>query len=73
MDNDPGLSEIDWEWLIADPEIIYIGTWTGPRGKPERIRWWMIHPQTADTIVLWDYHGSQLGIPQNHTQYRLNF
>jgi len=134
MDKDPGLSEIDWEWLIADPEIIYIGTWTGPRGKlerigrtlnlatgeifstsyragqqgertnlegaqnqpetisaiegynaskqfytygfdwyPDRIRWWMIHPQTADTVVLWDYQGSQLGIPQNHTKYRLNF
>lgn len=134
MDKDPGLSEIDWEWLIADPEIIYIGTWTGPRGKlerigrtlnmatgkiystsyrsghegertilegaqnqpetipaiegynaskqfytygfdwyPERIRWWIIHPQTADTVVLWDYQGSKLGIPQNHTRYRLNF
>jgi hypothetical protein len=134
MDSVPGLSEIDWEWLIADPEIIYIGTWTGPRGNlqrigrtlnlakgeiyntsyretrsgerktleglqnqpetipalegynaskqfytygfdwyPERIRWWMIHPSTADTIVLWDYQGSQLGIPQNHSQYRLNF
>lgn len=32
-----GLSEIDWEWLIADPEIIYIGTWTGPRGNLQRI------------------------------------
>ena len=134
MDKDPGLSEIDWEWLIADPEIIYIGTWTGPRGDlrrigrtinmakgiiyntgyresksgirspltgeqsqpetlqpiegydaskqfytygfdwyPERIRWWMIHPVTADTVVLWDYRGSQVGIPQNHTHYRLNF
>jgi hypothetical protein len=134
MDNDPGLSEIDYEWLIADPEIIYIGTWTGPRGDlrrigrtinlakgiiyntgyretksgirqpftgvqsqpesipalesynsskqfytygfdwyPDRIRWWMIHPQTADTLVLWDYKGSQVGIPQNHTKYRLNF
>jgi beta-glucanase (GH16 family) len=134
MDKDPGLSEIDYEWLIADPEIIYIGTWTGPRGKlerigrtlnlatgkiystsyraghegertnlegaqnqpetipaiegynaakqfytygfdwyPERIRWWIIHPQTADTVVLWDYQGSRLGIPQNHTHYRLNF
>ena len=31
-----GLSEIDWEWLIADPEIIYIGTWTG-RGSLQRI------------------------------------
>ncbi|HUX96813.1 MAG TPA: glycoside hydrolase family 16 protein [Bacteroidales bacterium] len=134
MDKDPGLSEIDWEWLIADPEIIYIGTWTGPRGDlrrigrtinmakgviyntgyresksgirspltgeqnqpetlqpiegydaskqfysygfdwhPDRIRWWMIHPVTADTVVLWDYQGSQVGIPQNHTKYRLNF
>ena len=134
MDQEQGLSEIDYEWLIADPEIIYIGTWTGPRGSlkrigrsinlaegkiystthrvghggtripltglqnepetipaiegfdaskqfytygfdwyPDRIRWWMIHPQTADTVVLWNYHGSQLGIPQNESRYRLNF
>jgi hypothetical protein len=134
MDSVPGLSEIDFEWLVADPEIIYIGTWTGQHGKlkrigrtinlakgiiydteykerpgeirtaltglqnqpesipaikgydasskfytygfnwfPDRIRWWMIHPETADTVVLWDYQGSLRGIPQNHSQYRLNF
>lgn len=134
MDSVPGLSEIDWEWLIADPEIIYVGTWTGPGGDlrrigrtinmakgiiyntsyrenlsgirrpltglqslpdtlpaiegydassqfytygfdwyPDRIRWWMIHPVTADTVVLWDYKGSLEGIPQNHSLYRLNF
>ena len=133
-DSVPGLSEIDWEWLIADPEIIYIGTWTGLHGDlrrigrtinmakgiiyntgykerlsglrrsltglqnlpdtlpaiegydassqfytygfdwhPDRIRWWMIHPVTADSVVLWDYKGSLEGIPQNHSQYRLNF
>ena len=134
VDSVPGLSEIDFEWLIADPEFIYIGTWTGLSGDlrrigrtinmakgiiyntiyrenlsgirrpltgiqsqpetipaiegydassqfytygfdwhPDRIRWWMIHPETSDTVVLWDYQGSQIGIPQNHTQYRLNF
>lgn len=134
VDKVPGLSEIDYEWLVADPEIIYIGTWTGHRGKlkrvgrtinlangiiyntiykerpgdsirpltgmqnqpetipsvngynasakfytygfdwhPDRIRWWMIHPETADTVVLWDYKGSLEGIPQNHTRYRMNF
>jgi hypothetical protein len=133
MDSVPGLSEIDFEWLLADPEIIYVGTWTGPGRNlkrigrtinlakgiiyntiyrenqsdirtpltgvqnqpetipaiegydaskrfytygfdwyPDRIRWWMIHPQTADTLVLWDYQGSMTGIPQNHSQYRLN-
>ena len=133
-DSVPGLSEIDFEWLIADPEIIYIGTWTGLRGDlrrigrtinlakgiiyntsyrerlsglrrpltgiqsqpdtipaiegydassqfytygfdwyPDRIRWWMIHPETADTVVLWDYRGSEEGIPRNHTRYLLNF
>jgi hypothetical protein len=36
-DPELGLSEIDWEWLIADPEIIYIGTWTGPAGNLQRI------------------------------------
>jgi beta-glucanase (GH16 family) len=134
VDKGPGLSEIDYEWLLADPEVIYIGTWTGQRGKlkrvgrtlnlakgiiytteykerpgdtislltgirnqpetipaiegynasnnfytygfdwyPDRIRWWMIHPATADTVVLWDYKGSQVGIPQNRSRYRLNF
>ncbi|WP_319501022.1 glycoside hydrolase family 16 protein [uncultured Draconibacterium sp.] len=129
-----GLSEIDFEWLIADPEIIYIGTWTGFHGKLKRIgrvinmasgtiyetstkenhtgtsspltgvqcqpetiqpidefdassqfhtygfdwysdsiRWWMIHPATNDTIVLWNYKGSQMGIPQNSSLYRVNF
>ena len=32
-----GLSEIDIEWLIADPEIIYVGTWTGPSGSLQRV------------------------------------
>lgn len=133
-DREAGLSEVDFEWLIADPEVIYVGTWTGQRGDlrrigrtinlakgiiystsyrerlsgfkrdltgiqnqpdtipaidgydassqfhtygfdwyPDRIRWWMIHPATADTIVLWDYQGSLEGIPQNHTRYRMNF
>ena len=31
------LSEIDFEWLVADPSIIYIGTWTGNRGELKRI------------------------------------
>ena len=134
MDSVPGLSEIDWEWLIADPEVIYVGTWTGPKGDlrrvgrtinmakgiiyntsyrenlsgirrqltgiqsipdtipaiegydassqfytygfnwlPDRVRWWMIHPVTADTVVLWDYKGSFEGIPQNKSRYRMNF
>jgi hypothetical protein len=134
MDREQGLSEIDFEWLLADPEIIYVGTWTGPRGNlrrigrtinmakgiiyststrvghqgerspltgmqnlpdtipplegfdasarfytygfdwyPDRVRWWMLHPVSADTLVLWDYQGSQLGIPQNESRYRLNF
>ena len=134
VDSLAGLSEIDFEWLIADPEIIYIGTWTGQSGAlkrigrtinlakgtvystnyrvghdgirqpltglqnqpetipaingfdassqfytygfdwhPERLRWWMIHPVSADTIVLWNYQGSQTGIPQNPSRYRMNF
>jgi hypothetical protein len=133
--NDPklGLSEVDMEWLIADPEIIYVGTWTGHSGKlkrvgrtinlatgkiyateyredgsdlrealkgnmalPEkietiggfnastqfhtygfdwhadRVRWWLLHPVTADTVVLWDYEGKR-GIPQHPSRYRMNF
>lgn len=134
MDKLEGLSEIDFEWLIADPTVIYVGTWTGPGGalkrigrtinlakgtvyetnyreghkgeripltglqnEPEtitpldgydassqfytygfdwhadRLRWWMLHPVTSDTIVLWNYRGSQRGIPQNKSKYRLNF
>lgn len=37
MDSLLGLSEIDIEWLVADPTILYVGTWTGPRGQLERI------------------------------------
>ncbi|MEO6289630.1 MAG: glycoside hydrolase family 16 protein [Ginsengibacter sp.] len=134
VDSLPGLSEIDFEWLIADPTIIYIGTWTGHKGElkrigrtinlskgiiyntvykenyngistsltgvqnqpeiipaikdydasikfytygfdwyPDRLVWWMIHPNTGEKFVLWDYQGSQVGIPQNHTHYRMNF
>jgi beta-glucanase (GH16 family) len=128
-----GLSEVDMEWLIADPEIIYVGTWTGKPGElkrlgrtinlakgtilateyredhrgyredltggtsapesiqpiegfdasaqfhtygfdwyPDRMRWWMLHPSTADTVVLWDYQGEK-GIPQHPSRYRMNF
>jgi len=134
MDSLQGLSEIDFEWLLADPQIIYVGTWTGPRGKlqrigrtinlaegeilsttfreghqgertsltgaqnqpgtlqpieaydasaqfytygfdwhPDHLRWWMIHPVSVDTVVLWDYQGSTLGIPQHASHYRMNF
>ena len=132
-DAELGLSEIDFEWLPADPEVIYMGTWTGESGKlrrvgrtinlakgmiytteeredhlkermqlsgaenlpekleaiegfdasaqfhtygfdwhPDRIRWWMLHPTTADTVVLWDYTGER-GIPQHPSKYRMNF
>lgn len=37
VDSLQGLSEIDIEWLVADPTIVYIGTWTGPRGQLKRI------------------------------------
>ncbi len=134
MDEEEGLSEIDFEWLLADPRIIYIGTWTGEHGElkrvgrtinmatgeihsseyrkededireplvgvqnqPEtihpisgydassrfytygfdwysnRIRWWMLDPVTADTVVLWDYQGKNVGIPQHPSKYRMNF
>lgn len=134
MDSVYGLSEIDFEWLVADPSIIYIGTWTGYKGElhrigrtinlakgaiynsiykvgymgtptpltgaqnepqtiaavdgydassgfytygfdwhPDRLTWWMIDPATGKKIVLWDYHGSQRGIPQHPSYYRMNF
>ena len=134
MDKVAGLSEIDFEWLVADPTVIYVGTWTGSQGKlkrigrtinlakgiiystgykeghggqdsalsgaqnqpekivaldgydasarfytygfdwyPDRITWWLINPMTNEKIVLWDYQGSLLGIPQNASRYRMNF
>jgi beta-glucanase (GH16 family) len=133
VDSVPGLSEIDFEWLLADPTVIYVGTWTGQRGElkrvgrtinmaegiiyntifrdhtgvrtpltdvqnqpdtleaiadydasaqfytygfdwyPDRIRWWMIHPTSEEKIVLWDYQGTALGIPQHRSRYRMNF
>ena len=138
MEREAGLSEIDWEWLIADPHLVYIGTWTGtndclqrvgrtinlatgtilntiyrsPRDGnknhpltglqcqpetvpaiegydasarfytygfdwlPDRLTWWILHPETGERIVLWDYQGTTpdfTGIPTNRTRYRLNF
>ncbi|MCR4910470.1 MAG: glycoside hydrolase family 16 protein, partial [Bacteroidales bacterium] len=37
IDREFGQSEIDIEWLIADPRIIYVGTWTGKRGAHNRV------------------------------------
>ena len=139
-----GLSEIDFEWLIADPTLIYIGTWTsapdnvnnlqrvgrtinlakgqilytnyrsyhdGNRNHnfnndddaalsprtipaiegydaskrfyvygfdwyPDRLTWWIEHPETREKIILWDYQGTTpnfSGIPQPPTTYLLNF
>jgi beta-glucanase (GH16 family) len=134
MDSVYGLSEIDFEWLVADPSIIYIGTWTGNRGalkrigrtinlakgiiyntifkvgykgepaplsgaqnqpqtieaidhydassrfytygfdwNSDRLTWWIIDPETGKKIILWDYQGSQRGIPQHPSYYRMNF
>ena len=139
-----GLSEIDFEWLIADPTLIYIGTWTsdpqnvnnlqrvgrtinlakgqilytnyrsyhdGNRNHnfdssddnslsprtipaiegydaskrfyvygfdwyPDRLTWWMEHPETGEKVILWDYKGTTpnfSGIPQPPTTYMLNY
>ena len=143
-----GLSEIDFEWLMADPTIIYVGTWTSAPddgrklqrvgrtinlakgeilytnyrsyhdGKdfqsinhyfdesddaantprtipaiadydaskrfyvygfdwyPNRLTWWMEHPETGEKIILWDYQGTTphfSGIPQSPTTHMLNF
>src|SRR5690606_15933335 len=37
VDSILGLSEIDFEWLPADPAIIYVGTWTGHSGELRRV------------------------------------
>lgn len=36
-DSELGLSEIDFEWLLADPKVIYMGTWTGQSGNLKRV------------------------------------
>ena len=139
-----GLSEIDFEWLIADPTIIYLGTWTSApnnvgnlqrvgrtinlaKGQilytnyrsyhdgnknhtfasdddaalsprtipaisgynaskqfyvygfdwfPDRLTWWIEHPETGEKVILWDYQGTTpnfSGIPQPPTTYLMNF
>ena len=139
-----GLSEIDFEWLIADPTIIYLGTWTSApnnvgnlqrvgrtinlaKGQilytnyrsyhdgnknhtfasdddaalsprtipaisgynaskqfyvygfdwfPDRLTWWIEHPETGEKVILWDYQGTTpnfSGIPQPPTTYMMNF
>lgn len=141
-DRNFGLSEIDIEFLIADPRIIYIGTWTSTPGHidqlqrvgrtinlatgriyetiyrsyrdgnrnhaftdsistvpaviepiegfdaskrfytygfdwhQDRLTWWILHPQTNEKIILWDYQGTTpdfSGIPQPPSTYLLNF
>lgn len=37
VDSIQGLSEVDFEWLLADPTVIYVGTWTGQRGELKRV------------------------------------
>ena len=139
-----GLSEIDFEWLIADPTLIYIGTWTSApnnvgnlqrvgrtinlaKGQilytnyrsyhdgnknhnfasdddaalsprtipaisgydaskqfyvygfdwfPDRLTWWIEHPETGEKVILCDYQGTTpnfSGIPQPPTTYMMNF
>ncbi len=137
-----GLSEIDIEILIADPRLVYVGTWTSdpqdvsklqrvgrtlnlatgeilytnyrsyrdgnidhafsedaaltPRTVPsiegfdaskhfytygfdwypDRLVWWIEHPQTGEKTILWDYTGTTpdfSGIPQPPTTYLFNF
>ncbi len=131
-------SEIDFEWLIADPTIIYLTAWTdhqelpnsnacrkvsriinlakgiiynteysedvggvgtklsgvenvpsaitpipgfnaskqfytyGFDWKSDQIRWWILHPETNDTIVLWDYRGSVERITQKEASLMMN-
>lgn len=36
-DSELGLSEIDFEWLLADPQVIYLGTWTEKSGNLKRV------------------------------------
>jgi beta-glucanase (GH16 family) len=39
----------------------------------DRITWWIMDDISNKKIILWDYHGSKVGIPQNATYYRMNY
>lgn len=133
----PDNSEIDIEWLVADPEILYLTAYTdhdpqsgatrkvsrivnlaqgsilsteyaetlgGPGTalsglenqpetlqaipgfdaserfhtygfdwEPDRICWWILHPDTGVKVVLWDYRGPVARIPQRPAAYMINF
>ena len=49
---------------------------------PDHLVWWLIHPETGEKVILWDYkggkelfpgHPSKDGVPCLKTKYRLNF
>ncbi|MDR0303392.1 MAG: glycoside hydrolase family 16 protein [Chitinispirillales bacterium] len=128
-------SEIDLEWLIANPQLIYMTAWTdyeesgdcrkisrivnlasgkiyttnygeklGSAGvelsgienspenitsiedfdaskrfyvygfdwRPESIRWWIINPESRDTITLWNYGGNIERITQKPARLMFN-
>ena len=133
----PDNSEIDIEWLVADPEILYLTAYTdydpqsgatrkvsrivnlakgsilsteyaevlggpgvalsGVENQPEtlqaipgfdasarfytygfdwapdRIHWWILHPETGTKVTLWDYRGPVARIPQRPAAYMINF
>ena len=39
----------------------------------DRITWWIMDDISNKKIILWDYQGSMVGIPQNATYYRMNY
>ena len=126
-------SEIDFEWLCAEPQTIYLTMWTdynedkhkrvgrqinmatgaikyssyfedfgsgqpltGTENQPKtlaglpgfnsaaryyeygfswsasRVTWWLVHPTTGETIVLWDYQGNAGRIPARPSYYMIN-
>ena len=72
MDSAKGLSEIDIEWLVADPTILYIGTWTGSAGKLQRIGRTidLVHGKIYYTISKIGYTGTPTTLtgPQNQPE-----
>ena len=43
---------------------------------PDRLTWWIEHPETGEKVILWDYQGTTpnfSGIPQPPTTYMMNF
>ncbi len=58
---------------LSSHRMSHYGIYTyGFDWEPDRIRWWIIHPETDETIVLWDYQGPAERITQTPARSMMN-